>query len=185
MMKKITLKKITFCFLIILFCQIIVLSLSHNNDKEYGFESKKAFQEFYSEFPEIIEEFQNEGKNEEKVTTELAKRIKTERGLRLIKDKQIRNFTWNLSEIEKDDLQKELNNEVKEIKRTSPDSYRILELKYESKVIKEGYTLISFTMEKILKLDSYEILKNQIHYFFIILTTLIFFVFTVLKLIKK
>lgn len=62
------------------------------------------------------------------------------------------------------------NNKIEEYKISNPDKAN--EMKHQLEVLKTGHTPISFIMEKVLHLKSFDFLKYQKSYFFIILTFL-------------
>ena len=91
----------------------------------------------------------------------LAKRIYIEEVLIRLKDRKVRGYVWNLSANDKNILIEGIEIEIEQEKRGNPDSYKVLELEHERKIIEKGYNPITFIMEKVLGLDSPDSLKNQ------------------------
>lgn len=185
-MKKITIKQLCLIFLTLLLVQFIVLGLSKEN-KLIGYETKKVIEEFKKENPGVMEKIliSSNSKLENELNLEIAKKVFLEECLRIMLDYRIRNAISSSDDKMKEYIILEKEIEINKIKETDLNSYKIIELEHEIKVIKNGYNFISFIMEKILKMDSIKILKNQSNYFYVIITMLVFVILIGYKLFKK
>jgi hypothetical protein len=182
-MISLTKKSILLIYVFVLLIQVFFL-LFFNTNQNIGYESNKALEEYKIENPGVVEKIKesNNENTKDEILLEVAKKIFIEKSKRPFKDKKSREYVYSLNEDEKRSLLNELNLEIEKLKRESPESYKIIELKYEISIIRKGYNLINFFMEKILKFDSYEFLKNQTNYFFLILSTIIFLIIIGLKI---
>ncbi len=116
--------------------------------------------------------------------TEIAKKIYIEEANRRLIDSKIRDYMFSLNSEDRKNLIQEEYLKIKTLKISSPNSYKIIELEHEIEIMKKGYNPINFIMEKVLNLNSYEFLKNQMNYFFLFLTTILFLGLLLAKLIK-
>lgn len=73
---------------------------------------------------------------------------------------------------------------INQMKTVKPDSYEILEFQHQMDVVKKGYSPVQYLMEKILGLRTLEFLINQKNYFYIIITTILFFILLGINLFK-
>lgn len=179
-------KNLIIIFVILILTQIVFLILSENQNS-IGYESKKAFEEFEKEHPGVIERIQNSSdkKTQDELVTEIAKRIFIEEANRRLKDSKIRNFMSTLDNKDKELLIQEPFIEMSKLKETNPNSYKIIESEHEIEIMKNGYNPITFIMEKVLNLNSYDFLKNQNNYFFILITIILFLVFLTVSFLKS
>jgi len=146
-----------------------------------GFESSKGLYLFEQNNPELIQIYKNSKNEIEKreIEIKLAKAIRMEELKRLVIDCELRNFVFN-DEDKKSTAISANNKMIDNLIKSNPNSYEILELQHENNVFQEGYDHITFVMEKIFKLTSLEFLLNQINYYFMIITTIMYLIYLIL-----
>lgn len=168
-MRKISIKNISIIFIIIILIQFLILVIRNDSD---DYEIERACQEIKYELH-----------NSNKSIIEKAKLIAIQENLNILRANKIRNFVYNLDDYEKNRLIQKISDSINYYYQHNP--YKIPELKNQIEDIEKGYGIISFTMERILNLNSLEFLKNQKNYFFIILTITIYLIFLFVIILKK
>lgn len=184
-MNNISVKKLVIIFVSFIFVQFVIIIFT-DKVKSVGYESGKAFEEFEKENPGVINKVRNstDEKLKDELTTELAKKIYLEELLRLQKDYNVREYI--ASNIDsKNDILNSIEKEIEQIKSKNPDSYKLIELEHSIKIIKTGYNPITYTMEKIFGFNSLDFLIYQKNYFFMILTSILFLILIMVKLLLK
>ena len=179
-------KNLIIVFTILILCQIFLLAIS-NNKSPIGYEYAKVSEEFEKENPGVTQKTQNSSdkEQEEKLITEMAKRMYVEESLRRLKDSKIRNFISSVNSEEKELLIQNESTKLNILKDSEPNSYKIIELEHEIEIMKKGYNPINFIMEKVLNLNSHEFLKNQKNYFFMFLTIFLLLLLFVTNFLKS
>lgn len=168
MKNKQNLKKISFIFGGILIIQFLILLFSNSNE----YELKKASEEL-----KYDENYIN------KSIDEKAEMLYKKELINMIRASRIREFTYNLNDTDKISLIESFKDSL-EIQKSSNPKIAI-ELKNNIEIMENGYNPISFTMEKILGLNSLVFLEHQKNYFYILITVIIYICFFIYFLMTK
>jgi hypothetical protein len=188
-MKKIKIKNIIIVYVVLIIIQFTILAFS-KNVVSVGYEVKKGEEVAIKQNPELYDRLRNsydrnsnyyDKKIEEEFITKVAERIFVEELKRMQMDCNLRKNVGEDIEIINGLIQF-YKDTINQIKSENPNSYKILEFEHQIEVVKKGYSPIQFFMEKILGLRSLDFLENQKNYFYMIITSILFFIVVGLKL---
>jgi hypothetical protein len=190
-MKKITFKNIIAIYIVLIIIQFLILAFSKNVDS-VGFEVKKGKEVAIIRNPELYEKYRNSYKKntnsynkklEEELILKVAEQIYVEKLNRMQMDCRLREVS-NKDQKNINELVQFFKDTINQMKTVKPDSYEILEFQHQMDVVKKGYSPVQYLMEKILGLRTLEFLINQKNYFYIIITTILFFILLGINLFK-
>ena len=145
-MKKITLKKITIIFIVLILIQFFVILLTDESDK---YELEKASEELKYDF-----------QYSQKSIDERVKILY----IKQLKNRMIAANLRGLNDEDKVMCRDYLNRKIEEFATTNPS--KSIESKHQLEILDAGYNPISYFMEKILSLKSLDFLTYQKNYFF-------------------